>query len=207
MNTARLNPLRPSESVSAPRRIYLPHSIWGCLETWLIALFAFLVMLIALPQRAQGVEQFAAVPGVAVRVPAGDLARGPGKLPFSAMDVASYFSTVLEMSPERDAKGVASFENYHVSHAEDRWTITVRTEGKEVVVEFLVGGDYGLSLARDFFESPLFVRDESEQFYAMLNEAQNAPSQRLPRFTLQMSLRQTTDLITLTLRFAPLEAA
>ncbi len=203
-----MNPTRPNRLYSrgnVPIAMAIPappHVVTG-----LIAAIAFLAMLFVFPQRAPGVEQFAATPAVAVRLPTAESALVPGKLPFTAGDAVRYFSTVLEMSPERDAEGATYFENQHVSHAEDRWTITVRTEGKEVVVEFRVGGDYGLSLAREFFESPLFVQEESEQLYVMLNEAQNAPTQRLPRFTLRMHLTQTTDLMTLTLRFTPHEAA
>jgi hypothetical protein len=172
------------------------------IKAWMCAALAG--ALLCLPISASGVEQFAALPN---RIPHADFTLTPGKLPFSAADAVHYFSTVLEMSPERDADGTVSFENYHVSHAEDRWTITVRTEGKEVVVVFRVGGDYGLSLAREFFESPLFRREESERFYAMLNDARNSPSERMPRFTVRMQLTQDNDLLTLTLRFTPLDAA
>jgi hypothetical protein len=99
------------------------------------------------------------------------------------------------------------FENQQVVHAEDRWRIAVAPEGKGIVVEFTVGGDFGLSLAREFFESPLFVRAESEEFYAMLNEARNAPVKKMRRFTVAMTFAETTDLQMLVMRFLPRDAS
>jgi len=41
----------------------------------------------------------------------------------------------------------------------------------------------------------------------MLSDAKNGPKQKFARFSLQMQLRQSVDLLTLTLRFAPPLAA
>jgi hypothetical protein len=104
------------------------------------------------------------------------------------------------------ANGATVFENQQILHPEDRWRIAIWPEGKGLVVEFTVGGDYGLSLAREFFESPLFVQAESEEFYAMLEQARNAPVKKLPRFTVAMTFTETTDLQLLVLRFTPRDA-
>lgn len=182
-----------------------PHkTIWQRCETWLIALAVLVALLFIVPHRARGAElsapQSIALSSSPANVPLDEL-------PFGPVDVADYFSTVLEMSAERDADGAIRFENLHASYPEDRWFITIRREGREVIVEVRAGGDYGMNLAREFFECPLFERAESEAFYAMLNDAQNAPTRKFPRFTLQMQMSQTSDLFTLTLRFSPPAAA
>ncbi len=184
-----------------------PHKkIWQRWETWLIAVAVLIAVLFVLPHRAGGAE-FAAAPAVGATLPAKPAPGPRDQLPFSVADVGHYFSTVLEMSAEKDPNGVIRFENLYVSHPEDRWFISIRAEGGDLVVEFRAGGDYGMNLAREFFESSFFERGESENFYAMLSDAKNGPKQKFARFSLQMQLRQSVDLLTLTLRFAPPLAA
>jgi hypothetical protein len=127
----------------------------------------------------------------------------PGTLPFTAADAVHYFSTVLEMSPEKSPNGGTFFEHQHDPLPEDRWRIEVLAEDKNVMVEFTVGGNYGFGLAREFFESPLFERDEFEHFYEMLSNAKNAPVEKLRRFTVKMTLRDARQSQVLTLRFIP----
>jgi hypothetical protein len=155
---------------------------------------------------AGGIEHLAAAPTVVTRVPQREEVTSALTLPFTSNDVVQYFSTVLEMSPEKAANGAMVFENYQVAHPEDRWRIAVWLEGRGVVVEFTVGGDYGMNLAREFFECPLFVPAESEEFYAMLNQARNAPVQRMPRFTVAMTFDRKSDLEMLVMRFTPRDA-
>lgn len=173
----------------------------------MIAVAVLIALLFVLPHRAGGTEFAAAAPAVGTTLPAKPAPAPLDQLPFSANDVAYYFSTVLEMSAERGPGEAIRFENLNVSHPEDRWFISIWAEGRDVVVEFRVAGDYGMNLAREFFESPLFEPSESERFYAMFNDARNDPKKKFPRFSLQMQLRETVDLLTLTLRFTPLVAA
>ncbi len=125
-----------------------------------------------------------------------------GLLPFTAADVVHYFSTVLEMSAEKAPNGGMVFQN-HDPQPEDRWRIEVQSDKKDVIIEFTVGGNYGMSKAREFFESPLFQRDEFEHFYAMLNEAKNGPVDEMRRFTVKMTMRDINESQILTLRFTP----
>jgi hypothetical protein len=127
----------------------------------------------------------------------------PRALPFEAAEVVAYFSTVLEMSPEKGEDGATVFENPQAGYAEDRWRIAISTEGPGVVVQFVVGGDYGLSLAREFFECPVFERAESEALYGMLSRAQNGPVEHLPRFTVSLTYQGGVKLEMLVLRFTP----
>lgn len=173
----------------------------------MIAVAVLIALLFVLPHRAGGAEIAAAAPGIGTTLPAKPDLPAPDRLPFSAAEVVDYFSTVLEMPAEGAPGEARRFENLHVTHPEDRWFITVWAEGRDVIVEFRVGGGYGMNHAREFFESPFFGRAESERFYAMLSDARNDPKQKFPRFSLQMQFRQTVDLLTLTLRFSPPAAA
>ncbi|MEI9892546.1 MAG: hypothetical protein WDN28_01140 [Chthoniobacter sp.] len=144
---------------------------------------------------------------IPVRLPLPAPALRTGGLPFTAWDVVQYFSTVLEMSAEKGNAGVLFFENQQATQPEDRWRIEIWTEGRSVLVEFRAGGDYGLSLAREFFESPLFERDESEQLYELLSHAQNNPLRKLRRFSVGMTYKEMVDEQVLLLKFAALHPA
>jgi len=182
-------------------------SQWARIEHWLIWVAVLVLLLFFLAPRAGSIDRVAVAPTVESRASPSEPVLPVLVLPFSAADAVHYFSTVLEMSPEKAANGVTVFENYQVAHPEDRWRIAVSTEGKGVVVEFTVGGDYGLTLAREFFECPIFVRTESEEFYAMLGDARNAPVKKMRRFTVAMTFAQTTDLEMLVMRFTPRDAS
>ena len=140
---------------------------------------------------------------VAPKAPVDEADYQHGSLPFTAADAIHYFSTALEMSSEKTPNGGTVFENQHDPLPEDRWRIEVLADGKNVIVEFTVGGNYGFGLAREFFESPLFERDEFEHFYEMLSNAENAPVEKMRRFTVKMTLRDAKESQVLTLRFTP----
>lgn len=182
-------------------------SKWVRIEHWLIWAAVFGALLFYVAPRAASIDRVAAAPAAESRRSHGGPLLPILVLPFRAVDAVHYFSTVLEMSPEKAANGAVVFENYQVVHPEDRWRISVWEEGKAVVVEFVVGGDYGMNLAREFFECPLFVGAESEDFYAMLNEARNAPVRKMPRFHVAMTLAETVDLEMLVMRFSPRDAS
>lgn len=145
------------------------------------------------------VEVAVIVPGI----PRDEADFRPGSLPFTAADAIHYFSTVLETSPEKSPGGGTFFEYQDDPLPEGRWRIEVLAEGKNVIVEFTVGGNYGLGLAREFFESPLFQRDEFETFYEMLSNARSGRIEKMRRFTVKMSLRDAATSQILTLRFSP----
>lgn len=171
---------------------------WQRIEHWLIWIAAI------------GILLFILVPLAADRA---DVQRGPAehgilpstkvRLPFTTWNVAEYFSTALEMSVDKRANGHLVFENQHGTVPEDFWHIEMWGEAESVVVQFTVGGDYGMTLAREFFESPLFERQEIERLYEMLSDAHNNPVARLPRFTVSMTYREQTNLQMLNLKFAP----
>lgn len=181
---------------------------WQRIEIWLLAAFIVGAILLVIAPRAADFERSGAPSAVAVRVPASQTVKAPriAALPFNAGDVVQYFSTVLEMPAEKGTRNTMVFENHQAITPEDRWHIAVSVERKTVIVEFVVGGDYGLSLAREFFESPLFQKEESEQLYDMLAHGQNSPVRRLKRFTVSMTYQQTTEQEDLVLRFTAPDA-
>ena len=111
------------------------------------------------------------------------------------------------MSPEVEQGGALVFENQQALYPEDKWRIEIWTERKSVVVQFTAGGENGMSLAREFFECPIFQQDESEQFYDMFNHAPAGPSTKMHRFTLGMTYKETSDLEVLVMKFTAPSAA
>ena len=180
---------------------------WQRIEIWLLWAAIFAAVLLFLAPRAADFERAATdTSAVAVRLPQG-LTTRTARLPFTVWDVKEYFSTVLEMSSEKGADGAIVFENQQTTVPEDRWRIAITTEGKGVLVQFVTGGEYGMNLAREFFECPLFERAESEQLYGMLSHAQDGPVITVRRFVVGMTYKQTAKEMILLLRFSPPNAA
>lgn len=180
---------------------------WQRIEIWLLWAAILAAVLLVLAPRAADFERAATdTNAIAVRLPSGPTTRTM-RLPFTAWDVKEYFSTVLEMSAEKGADGAIVFENQQTTVPEDCWRIAITTERKGVLVQFVTGGDYGMNLAREFFECPLFERAETEQLYRMLGRAQDAPVVTLRRFVVGMTYKQTAKEMILLLRFSPPNAA
>ena len=180
---------------------------WQRIENWLIWIVVLAAALLLLTPLATGLEQNVLVDDKELSQPAPPSELRTGGLPFTAWDVVQYFSTVLEMSPEKEKGGALVFENPQAIYPEDKWRIEIWTERKSVVVQFTAGGEYGMSLAREFFECPIFEQDESEQFYDMFNHAQAGPLMRMHRFTVGMSYKETSDLEVLVMKFTAPGAA
>lgn len=174
---------------------------WQRFEIWLIWVLVLGALLLALAPRAADFERTVLYEETTSRAAAPSaLPRAEG-LPFTAWDLVQYFSTVLEMSPSRDRTGAVFFENQQADRAEDRWRISVWSERKSVVVEFVAGGDYGISLAREFFESPLFESSETQALYGMLARVRAAPTEKLARFTVCLTGKETAKAQVLLMRF------
>ena len=126
--------------------------------------------------------------------------QAPWALPVSAADVVRYFTRTLDVPPRRGDQGGTVFESTNV-RPEEQYRIMVFQEEGEVVVSFAVGGDYGMNIAREFFECPLFQRSESEQLYALLNQAETGPTVKMKRFSVSARGWETRDRSHLVLRF------
>ncbi|MDR3403986.1 MAG: hypothetical protein P4L99_15930 [Chthoniobacter sp.] len=186
-------------------RIHKPE--WQRIEIWLLWAAILAAILLVFAPRASDFDLGTSISATEIRLPAPESVPRSDRLPFTASEVVQYFSTVLEMSAEKGPGGTMVFENHQATVAEDRWHIAISVERKSVVIEFVVGGDFGMTLAREFFESPLFERGESEQLYEMLGRAQNSPVKRLSRFKVGMTYNQTTEQQQLVLRFTAPNAA
>jgi hypothetical protein len=179
----------------------IPKPEWQRIENWLIWIAVLGAALLLLAPRAGGLEQIVSVDDQELSQPSPQPEPRMNGLPFTAWDVVQYFSTVLEMSPEKEQGGALVFENPQATFPEDKWRIEIWSERKSVVVQFAAGGEYGMSLAREFFECPIFERDESEQFYEMFSRAHGGPLARLHRFTVSMAYKETPDLEVLVMKF------
>ena len=127
----------------------------------------------------------------------------PQTLPFTLADFVSYFSSALETKPSASDNGFV-FTGPANGHAEDVFRIAISEEAQDVVVAFSGGGDYGLTLAREFFEAPFFTRDETLSFFTLLDESrEGSATAKLPRFTVRFTHIGHSDDFHLTLRFTP----
>ena len=127
----------------------------------------------------------------------------PKTLHFTLADVVSYFSTALATKPSASDNRFV-FTGPAKGHAEDVFRIAISEEAQDVIVAFSGGGDYGLTLAREFFEAPFFTRDETLRFFTLLEESREGPATaKLPRFTVRFTHIGHRDDFHLTLRFTP----
>jgi hypothetical protein len=127
---------------------------------------------------------------------------GAVALPFTVDDVVRYFSSALGTEPLASGKAVV-FTSGASGIDADLYRIEVAREARAVVVSFRGGGDYGMTMAREFFEAPFFEREETLRFFSMLAAADAATTARLKRFTVRMQLVQHRDDFHLTMRFTP----
>ena len=126
-----------------------------------------------------------------------------GSQPFSATDVTTYFSSVLDKQPVRGQGGAIVFEESKAAEPEDRYRVVIITEHNDLVITFSAWGDIGMNLAREFFEAPLFKPNETQHLYAMVDHAQGAPTERLHRFTITMRMLAYPKDTRLTVRLSP----
>ncbi len=128
----------------------------------------------------------------------------PGEtLPFTMPDVVGYFTRALMRQAEDDGN-TAVFTGPANGYAEDVFRIAITAEKGEFVVAFSGGGDYGLTLAREFFEAPFFEREETLCFFTLLEKSRSGPATAtLRRFTVRFTHLAHSDDFHLTLRFSP----
>jgi hypothetical protein len=174
---------------------------WQRVENWLIWIAVLGAALLILAPKAADFESLKTTGEKELVLPTPDPGPRLDGLPFTARDVVQYFSTVLEMSPDKGQDGRLVFENQQATFPEDRWRIEIWAEKKSVVVQCSAGGEEGMSLAREFFESPLFESAESQKFYEMYSRAEGEAVAKLPRFTIGMAFKNTADLEVLLMKF------
>ena len=161
-----------------------------------------IVVFFATPRVASFTDRAAPV-AMSLSRPAPPHAALPLTLQFTLADFVSYFSTALETKPSASDNRFV-FTGPANGHAEDVFRIAVSAEAQDLVVAFSGGGDYGLTLAREFFEAPFFTRDETRRFFTLLEESREGPATvKLPRFTVRFTHIGHRDDFHLTLHFTP----
>ena len=154
-------------------------------------------------RRAASFTDRAAPVAMSIARPAAPRTALPQALPFTLADFVSYFNTALETKPSASDNRFV-FTGPVNGHAENVFRIAISAEAQDLVVAFSGGGDYGLTLAREFFEAPVFTRDETLRFFTLLEESREGPATaKLPRFTVRFTHIAHRDDFHLTLRFTP----
>jgi hypothetical protein len=128
---------------------------------------------------------------------------GRSLLPFSAIDVTNYFSSVLEKQPTRAQGDAVLFEDSKAVEPTQRYRVVIIKEHNDLVITFSVGSNTGMNLAREFFRAPLFKPDETQRLLAMVDHAQGAPNERFRRFTITMRMLAYPKDARLTVRLSP----
>lgn len=124
-------------------------------------------------------------------------------LPFTMSDVVDYFTEALMIKP-RDEGGTIVFASSANGSPEDVFRIAITPERQALVVAFSGGGDYGVTLAREFFEARFFTLEETLRFFTLLDASRGGPvTAKLRRFTVRFDHVEHEDDFHLTLRFSP----
>lgn len=123
-------------------------------------------------------------------------------LPFSYQDVLRYLAVSLGVSPTQYGN-TAVFSEQPNGREEDAYRVLVTLENQHLAVTFSGYGDYGMTIAREFFEAPFFDREETLRLYSLLEEGKPSQTVRFRRFTVRFQLQEHRDDFHLTLQFTP----
>lgn len=122
-------------------------------------------------------------------------------LPFTLEQVLAYFGDAFGKPPRKinDQRFVFVDRDY----ADDSTTITVSALGQKLGIVLLATGDFGVNRLREFFEAPFFLRSESEQLYALLDQGRGIRSAEVGRFHVRISVSETRAWIVVAMEFRP----
>lgn len=137
-----------------------------------------------------------------------DLSDGVGRpfvsgaaLPFSFEEIVTYFADAFGKSPQKIDENRFAFVDR--DYPDDAATITVSSLGANIEITLWAAGDYGVTRMREFFEAPFFLRSESEQLYALLDEGPGIRTAEVGRFQVQIRVSETRDWIVVAMEFRP----
>ena len=125
----------------------------------------------------------------------------PLTLPFSIGQVLVHFNEAFGKQPSRIDE--RTFVYTDRENPDEVTIITVSDLDTGLVVVLLATGDYGVNYMREFFEASFFLRQETEQFYTLLDRGPGIRSITLERFKVQMSVSQVGNWIVVALEFGP----
>ena len=169
----------------------------------LLAGVVLIIVVFLATRRAASFTDHAVPVAISVSRPASPSTVLPQMLHFTLADLVSYFSSALETDASASG-GRFVFSGPADGNAQDIFRIAISEEREDLVVAFSGGGDYAMTLAREFFEAPFFTRDETLRFFTMLEESRGGPATaKLPRFTVRFTHIGHSDDFHLTLRFTP----
>jgi hypothetical protein len=122
-------------------------------------------------------------------------------LPFSLGQVLNYFNEAFGKQPFRIDERTFVYSDRE--NPDEMVIITVSDLDTGLAIVLLATGDYGVNYMREFFEAPFFLPQETEQFYAFLDQGPGVRSITLERFKVQMSISHAGGWIVAALEFGP----
>lgn len=150
--------------------------------------------MLLLPSVAQNDGRFEPTASVELRQPS-------TLLPFSIGQVLVHFNEAFGKQPSRIDE--RTFVYTDPENPDEVTIITVSDLDTGLAVVLLATGDYGVNYMREFFEASFFLRQETEQFYTLLDRGPGIRSITLERFKVQMSVSQVGNWIVVALEFGP----
>ena len=145
--------------------------------------------------------------------PAGEQASGETKvsgdlsalrlhsLPFSLDQVLNHFNEAFGKRASRIDERTFGYTDRE--NPDEMVIITVSDLDTGLAIVLLATGDYGVNYMREFFEAPFFLREETEQFYKLLEQGPGVRSITLERFKVQMSISHVGSWIVAAMEFGP----
>lgn len=130
-----------------------------------------------------------------------ELGQPSSLLPFSIGQVLVHFNEAFGKQPSRIDE--RTFVYTDRENPDEGTIITVSDFDTGLAVVLLATGDYGVNYMREFFEASFFLRQETEQFYTLLDRGPGIRSITLERFKVQMSVSQVGNWIVVALEFGP----
>ena len=89
-------------------------------------------------------------------------------LPFSLDQVLNHFNEAFEKRPSRIDERTFGYTDRE--NSDEMVIITISDLDTGLAIVLLATGDYGVNYMREFFEAPFFLREETEQFYKLLEQ-------------------------------------
>ena len=124
-------------------------------------------------------------------------------LPFSLDQVLNHFNEAFEKRPSRIDERTFGYTDR--ANPDEMVIITISDLDTGLAIVLLATGDYGVNYMREFFEAPFFLREETEQFYKLLEQGPGVRSIALERFKVQMSISHAGSWMIAALEFGPVQ--
>jgi hypothetical protein len=124
-------------------------------------------------------------------------------LPFSLDQVLNHFNEAFGKRASRIDERTFGYTDRE--NPDEMVIITVSDLDTGLAIVLLATGDYGVNYMREFFEAPFFLREETEQFYKLLEQGPGVRSIALERFKVQMSISHAGSWMIAALEFGPVQ--